>query len=479
MTNLFIHQDAAWWATVRADLEAWWANPARFLPTSRQFAGVAIFERPAKPGAWNRAQLAILADQYTAREHARGDLHLSFGSRPGDSWDNAKAIGVATSVDEALRMLKITDGLFIVIDGLDGAGKSTQVPALERRLEEVAGRPAMATFEPSNGPVGELLRRLLADERTADDPRPGDTTLAHLFAADRAEHLDRIEPVLADACDVVCDRYIPSSLAYQGDLALRLNEGFRVPDLTILLTLPVEVALRRLEARGGASTWEVERLERAAEGYQRAFETLRSRGWNIVTVDADAEQDEVEQRIWSVVTDLLEQRQEGPSSASGGEDVSQDGDAANVGAGPAGDVARGAGRPFPWRAGMRTVRPEPKIVLEVVTLSDGVTYLCWSSEAEGVLDPREEPREVAPWGWWRADACEPDPADGSTLGGFLEAIRERYADPHIGISYETGIDGQNYWRVGLDYEHPCGRAELGTHPTSEMAALRAAWDSAP
>jgi dTMP kinase len=198
------------------------------------------------------------------------------------------------------------NGLFIVIDGLDGAGKSTQVAALAWRLEHFAGRPALATFEPSNGPVGELLRKLLAD-----DPRPGDTTLAHLFAADRAEHLERIEPVLEDdsvlegACDIVCDRYIPSSLAYQGDLALRLNEGFRVPDLTILLTLPVEVALQRLEARGGASPWEVERLERAADGYQHAFETLRERGWNIVTVDADAEQDEVEQRIWSVVTDLL------------------------------------------------------------------------------------------------------------------------------------------------------------------------------
>jgi hypothetical protein len=154
--------------------------------------------------------------------------------------------------------------------------------------------------------------------------------------------------------------------------------------------------------------------------------------------------------------------QEGPSSASGGEDVSEGGDALNVGAAPAGDVARSA-HAFPWRPGMKFA----DYIKDEGYLS--CLRYCEGQQSENGWPILEDALAQA----------RPDPNDGPTRGGFLEAIRERYADPHIGISFESGIDGQSYWRVGLDYEHPCGRAELGTHPTSEMAALQAAWDTAP
>ena len=221
---------------------------------------------------------------------------------------------------------------FIVLDGPDGSGKTTQVLRLADALRS-HGRQVLITAEPSKGPIGLYLRRHL-------DPETPPEVLACLFAGDRREHLElEVEPALAHGLDVICDRYIPSSLAYQGKIAEGLNHHFRRPDLTVLLKLSPSAASARLSARGGADAWERERQATAHAGYARAAETLRGWGWNVVEVDAEGSAAEVEARIWSAVKEALlwlavdvqrdrdAERQEGPYSASMALHDSEDGGA--------------------------------------------------------------------------------------------------------------------------------------------------------
>lgn len=217
--------------------------------------------------------------------------------------------------------------LFIVLDGPDGAGKTTQVLRLADALRS-HGRQVLVTAEPSKGPIGTYIRRHL-------DPETPPEVLACLFAGDRREHLElEVEPALASGLDVVCDRYIPSSIAYQGEVAAELNRDFRRPDLTVILKLSTTAAMARLSARGGADAWEIERQAVAHAGYVLAAETLRSWGWNVAEVDAAGDQEDVAARIWTAVTVAFPllggahaRSQKGPSSASAVADVAECGDA--------------------------------------------------------------------------------------------------------------------------------------------------------
>jgi dTMP kinase len=164
-----------------------------------------------------------------------------------------------------------------VLEGIDGSGTTTQLPRLVDHLG-ARGRRAVATREPSAGPVGLLLRQILTGRHRAPDGAPVDgRAMALLFAADRRDHLAReIEPALAGGVDVVSDRYLMSSLAYQAeeaerDWVLALARDLRRPDLTLLLDVPVAVAAERRRAAGRA----VERYdadpvqERVAANYRR------------------------------------------------------------------------------------------------------------------------------------------------------------------------------------------------------------------
>lgn len=171
-------------------------------------------------------------------------------------------------------------GKLIVLEGIDGAGTTTQTARLCAAL---AARQveAHATREPSTGPVGRLLREMLGGAHQPVDA----TTLGLLFAADRADHLQReIEPALARGAVVVSDRYYHSSLAYQSDPDDRagfdwvrlLNGRARRPDLTLLLEVPVDVAAARRAADGRPDEL-FDRLEtqrRVAEGYRRVVAAL-------------------------------------------------------------------------------------------------------------------------------------------------------------------------------------------------------------
>ena len=144
-------------------------------------------------------------------------------------------------------------GLFITLEGPDGSGKSSLLARLADVLA-AGGCDVVMTREPGSTPFGELMRRMVLDTDPPIDR--GGRADALLFAASRAQHVDEvILPGLARGAVVLCDRYADSSLAYQGSGSGVPMDGLRavqdfatgglVPDLTILLDLPVEIGLRR------------------------------------------------------------------------------------------------------------------------------------------------------------------------------------------------------------------------------------------
>lgn len=168
-------------------------------------------------------------------------------------------------------------GLFVAVEGPDGSGKSTQARALAEALR-AAGRDAVLTREPGGSDLGETLRRLLLDPAHAPvDPR----TEALLFAAARSAHAVRtLRPALARGAVVVTDRYVDSSVAYQGavrglgeERIAALNDWATdglTPDLTVLIDVDAATAAARRTGRDGAGA---DRMERETADQH---ETLRA-----------------------------------------------------------------------------------------------------------------------------------------------------------------------------------------------------------
>ncbi len=189
-------------------------------------------------------------------------------------------------------------GRFLVLEGLDGAGTTTQAAILAKRLAAM-GRRVHLTSEPSRGPAGRLVRRVLKGALAGGGGRPLDQrALALLFAADRLDHVaGEVSPRLAAGVDVVSDRYALSSLAYQsaatGDLGWveALNREAPAPDLTIFLEVRPAVALRRrFAASAEREIYEVPAFQRrVAAAYRRALRRLRAHGERVAVVDGEAD----------------------------------------------------------------------------------------------------------------------------------------------------------------------------------------------
>ncbi len=204
-------------------------------------------------------------------------------------------------------------GRFVAIEGLDGAGTTTQARLLVERLR-AAGRAAHLTAEPSGGPVGALVRQVL--QRRVTGGRGGDfdaQALALLFAADRLDHVAaEIEPRLAEGCDVVSDRYTLSSLAYQGlttgELAWveAINRRAPAPDLTVFLRVRAGLALGRRQAAGTTpELYEVADFQaRVARSYQRSLQLLRRRGQRVEVLDGEAPVERVAAEVAGLVERL-------------------------------------------------------------------------------------------------------------------------------------------------------------------------------
>ena len=199
-------------------------------------------------------------------------------------------------------------GVFIVLEGGDASGKSTQAPLLVERLRSAGRADVVETFEPGATLPGAAIRALLLDGDTAIDP----TTEALLLAADRAQQVvEVIRPALARGADVVSDRYVPSSLAYQGvgrglgvDDVDRLNRWATTglePDLVVVLDVDDAVAAARHIGPG-------DRLERAGDRFHAAVRDAyrrlaADRGW--VVLDGNADVAAVAERVWDVVRERL------------------------------------------------------------------------------------------------------------------------------------------------------------------------------
>lgn len=193
---------------------------------------------------------------------------------------------------------------FVVVEGGEGVGKSTQVERLAAALR-ADGRDVVVTFEPGDTQVGRELRTALLHADTDLDPHAE----LLLLLADRAQHVaEVIRPALDRGAVVVCDRYTPSSLAYQGiardlgvDAVERLSawaEDGVTPDVVIVLDLPDDVAEARVSG-------ERDRFERAGDGFhgqvRKAYRQLaEERGWALV--DASGSPAEVAERVLAAVT---------------------------------------------------------------------------------------------------------------------------------------------------------------------------------
>ncbi len=189
--------------------------------------------------------------------------------------------------------MTIARGKFIVLEGPDGAGISTQTALLRSGLA-ARGLSVFATKEPTTGPIGLLIRQALTHRLVYPPSEPiGDDVLALLYAADRLDHVRAdIVPRLEAGTHVVCDRYRLSSYAYQGatlgqEWVQALNSRAMPPDLTLFIDVPPEVSQSRIASRGEyVELYESEeKLRPIYENYLSLIETLKAGGEKIVTID--------------------------------------------------------------------------------------------------------------------------------------------------------------------------------------------------
>lgn len=206
-------------------------------------------------------------------------------------------------------------GLFITLEGIEGAGKSTHLAFLREHIES-AGVPLVVTREPGGTELGEKIRELLL--HSADNSMCADTELLLMFAA-RAEHLDKIiRPALADGRWVLSDRFTDATYAYQGGgrgvaperIALLETwvQGDLRPDLTLLLDVPVEVGLARAGDRGLPDRFERENGEFFARVRQAYLDLARRAPERIRVIDAGQSREQVEQRIAATLHEVVHGR---------------------------------------------------------------------------------------------------------------------------------------------------------------------------
>ena len=203
-------------------------------------------------------------------------------------------------------------GLFVCFEGGEGAGKSTQSRLLRDWLVE-RGETVLLTFEPGDTPVGQELRRIVLDPATGD---LSDRTEALLYAADKAEHVDHVVlPALARGEVVVTDRYVDSTLAYQGagrtldvsevEAVARWATGDLRPHLTVVLDLEPQAGLGRFTERDRIEGQSLEFHQRVRQGFLALAEADPA---HYLVLDARASVDEIAAAVRERVAKLLEAR---------------------------------------------------------------------------------------------------------------------------------------------------------------------------
>ena len=205
-------------------------------------------------------------------------------------------------------------GCFISFEGPDGAGKSTVIQAIAEDLRQKKQAKVLITREPGGSQIAEKIRQIILDvENSAMD----DWTEALLYAASRRQHLvEVVEPALAAGQIVLCDRYVDSSVAYQGggrqlgaQKVAQLNDFAiqgKLPDLTIYLDLPVEIGLQRVQKLGqGFDRLEGQKLEFHQRVRQTYLYLAANNPTRIKKVDAQQSLTKVIQDCQTVITTYL------------------------------------------------------------------------------------------------------------------------------------------------------------------------------
>lgn len=206
-------------------------------------------------------------------------------------------------------------GIFVSFEGSDGCGKTTQMDLLEKSLREM-GLTVLRTREPGGTPIGEKIREILLDPANKEmDPR----TEAYLYAASRAQHIaEKIRPALQSFDVILCDRFLDSSLVYQGigrgmgigpiEELNQMAVDQMMPDLTVVLYLDYEEGLRRKALQTGG---QLDRLEQAGDTFHRAVNEgfLRMQELypdRVKVVDAGRSIEEIHEDLVCLIRDTLQ-----------------------------------------------------------------------------------------------------------------------------------------------------------------------------
>jgi dTMP kinase len=213
-------------------------------------------------------------------------------------------------------------GRFIVIEGIDGAGTTTQANLIAQRLGD-GGHKVLVTREPSDGPIGVMLRQALGGALPPPGGAWSTATLALLFAADRTDHLQReVLPALESGQWVLCDRYLLSSLAYQGaELPMAwvesINRTAAIPDLTLFVEVDPDVAEQRRGKRGGpVELFDEPKTQRKIARQYEAAVRLRARKERIRRIDGNGTVEEVLTASLAAVREELRPRRRRVSGGS-------------------------------------------------------------------------------------------------------------------------------------------------------------------
>ncbi len=203
-------------------------------------------------------------------------------------------------------------GKFLVFEGIDGSGKTTQVKNVYQRLKG-QGRDVTATFEPTDGPIGSLIRQMLSGEMPTDQ-----RTIASLFAADRTDHLvnpeSGIRKLMDEGKTIVCDRYYFSSYAYHAQYidmdwviqANSLNADILKPTATLFIDVDPDVCIQRIRAsRESLEIYEkIDIMKKVRDNYFKAFDRLKHQE-TVIIIDGNDTQENVAEKVWDQVCQLV------------------------------------------------------------------------------------------------------------------------------------------------------------------------------
>lgn len=207
----------------------------------------------------------------------------------------------------------MTNKLFIVFEGIDSCGKTTQAELLKQYFLATK-QQAVISPEPSSGIIGNLIRQALKQRIIFCENRDlFNEQMAYLFAADRHDHLyndvDGVFKLIENNYHVISTRYYFSSLAYNGDrpeqleLITKLNARFPDPDLTVYIDLPVKVSLARLQERSVREVYETQaKLIQVREQYQKIFAEYRGKA---IAIDGTQKIEHIHRQIVDCVENIL------------------------------------------------------------------------------------------------------------------------------------------------------------------------------